>query len=675
MNQDMLQRVQKAKEMGFTDEQIQSRFAARGATGTQEPKKKGFLESLIAPFVGVGKSIGGGAFAIPQVALSGALEKSDPQLAAQIASLQNPFLSNEDLNQADRDPLGYFMDKGLKPSAGVASYAVPFGKGANILTKFLAPGALAGGASAFSNDEDILKGAAFGAGGAGVLGKGSELLGGVAEKLFGKAGGALEKGGSELIASQYNVPRSAARALDLPGTVSKLSEYGINNINDIAPLAEKITGSGGLITDLTKEAVKGAGKVNLSGVTDLANEIVANPAISGATEGKFSTFIEKGVKKLGTNADPSETFKFIQQLEKQASTIDKIPAFQRTLENSELSKGYRSLAETLKTRLFDEAGANSAVAGGLLTPQQLEFLGTVNPKLANDIVNAKTVGELRKVAEPFVKGSQLAFETEAGSQIGFNNMGGAAKGIGKMIQNPLNLLAVPLGSDSVNAGAGGFLKKLSEKMPQGLPAASSQVTGQFGAQVGSRMGQGSDIPQPASGAMPSNQMSDGGVQMGGGQDDKLRQTIASIMFSKAKSVNDIKAAYEMLQGPSAKPLSAESAKLKANVDSGLRALNKLETTISSNPEQLYLAAIPGSPGARTLQAAKSEVADVLARLRTGAAISKEEEDLYRNQLSPAAFDDPQTIQYKLNSLRNLLNSLTTSDMSAPQATGYDALTQ
>jgi len=158
------------------------------------------------------------------------------------------------------------------------------------------------------------------------------------------------------------------------------------------------------------------------------------------------------------------------------------------------------------------------------------------------------------------------------------------------------------------------------------------------------------------GAGATNPMG-GGADMGAGTDqDQLRKVLASIMFSKAKNVSDIKTAFEMLQGPAAKPLTAEQQKIAANSQSGLRALDLLENILTKDPLAVAKSKIPGVAGRSPYSTASREIADVLTRLRTGAALNESEQKFYESQL-PDLLDSPQTIQYKLKLFRDLFTQL------------------
>lgn len=174
---------------------------------------------------------------------------------------------------------------------------------------------------------------------------------------------------------------------------------------------------------------------------------------------------------------------------------------------------------------------------------------------------------------------------------------------------------------------------------------------------------GADIPEEGTvlppmggegmGTTPTGAMMGGG---GSGQQDQLRQLLGIIMLSKAKSVSDLKTGFDLLQPAAVKPLTAEQQKIKTNAESGLRSLDSLEKMLQKDSLAPLKAKIPILEARTPYATAAREIADVLTRLRTGAALNKEEQKFYESQ-TPQPLDSQETIQYKLNLFRNLFQQL------------------
>lgn len=109
-----------------------------------------------------------------------------------------------------------------------------------------------------------------------------------------------------------------------------------------------------------------------------------------------------------------------------------------------------------------------------------------------------------------------------------------------------------------------------------------------------------------------------------------------------------------------KPMSAESAKVTSNAQLGLQALDDFENIVSQNPSALRNSVVPGRTlaggvlgralGTQELDAARQQIVDVIARLRTGAAITNDEAARF-TQFLPVAADSPGVQQQKVNYLR------------------------
>lgn len=303
--------------------------------------------------------------------------------------------------------------------------------------------------------------------------------------------------GDKTIQSQYNLPRSVAKSNDVRGTVSKLADYGISNIDDIESVSPKVTGSNGAITKIQREVLgKTKESIDLAGVMDMADELASDPLIPKGQDSKFVNFVKKAIgKSLGksggaadmTNAGAFEAFEAAQALEKQAYAFGG-RNIQLTPNEQALKSAYLQIASEIKTRLYEKTD-NVAIQEIIKqNPKLIQQLYDISPELANDVFNSKTISELRSVAAPFVRGGIMTDVTNAGADLSVANWGGSVKGVGKMIQNPLNLAAVPLSSNTVNAGAGQFLHNAGEVMSQ-TPTlnAAGPVGSWFSGQASGRM--------------------------------------------------------------------------------------------------------------------------------------------------------------------------------------------
>lgn len=195
LDQDLLENVNRAIAAGAPQEE-----AVMRARAIQEQRKKtkkpGFIRTLLTPFERVGRAVGSAGFELlraganPEMASSKTATRiaANPMVrgASDIAKRlgvdlsygkENPFM-DEALLQRMSDPKQAAIET-AKTTAGLASYAVPFGKGANIVSKTILPGATSGAlfeaGQPGATKESVGKGAKYGAAGA-LLFKGGEKL-------------------------------------------------------------------------------------------------------------------------------------------------------------------------------------------------------------------------------------------------------------------------------------------------------------------------------------------------------------------------------------------------------------------------------------------------------------------------------------------------------------------
>src|SRR3990167_2150140 len=172
--------------------------------------KKSFSEKVGSFALGVGKNllnpvrdIGGAAETIGLLATSPTFRKAsfggqlNPQEVQKMARYKPTFLRPEVNTRMGQ------VAQGVKSVAGIASYGVPFGKGVNFATKFIAPGFATGalqGASDRLNPASIIGGGLLGAAGAGTLGLAGKAFQGMGRfgKLANKKGGEIRSGVSKI---------------------------------------------------------------------------------------------------------------------------------------------------------------------------------------------------------------------------------------------------------------------------------------------------------------------------------------------------------------------------------------------------------------------------------------------------------------------------------------------
>lgn len=517
---------------------------------------------------------------------------------------------------------------------------------------------------------EVIKESAF-AGLGGLAGKG---LGALVGKVLPSA---LTKTGESAIASQYNVPRNVARGINFPQSIKDLTKYGITDMTKIGPAAETVTGANGIVSKLTRAAVAKANPVNLgedqtalgatSSVLQMAQDLVANPSITPATETKFMNFVNKGVSKamggeagnITGSANPSEVFGFIQQLEKQAAGITRGRAPTAiTAEDKALANSYTSLADELKHRLFNLSGGNDAVAEGLLTPEQFQQLHAIHPQLATDISSAKSVRELRGIAAPFVQGNQAAAETAAGSQFGFQNLAGSAKGIGKMVPtlaNPLAPVTAALSAPGVNSAVGGAAIKGAEAL-KNLPLPATDTLQRIGVSSATGLGttpdsaQAAELPTIQGEVLPSDST--------GQQGDLLKAAFIQAMLQNPKQATTIKTIYDFINPKPPTGTADRAASLRVGEQVVDRAISSLKGygPIQGRLFQFQLSAGGGAgvpPEVTKTNTSFNLLRQNVVRALQGARMSDKDIQI-AEQYTPTITDTNETVQAKLQVLKQIL---------------------
>jgi hypothetical protein len=244
--------VASAKKAGYTDQEIQQYLASKSSSGQSQPTQpssdlistigNGAInlgKSLVDPFIRTGKNVGGATFELGRAGatavspLFGVSEKDRYNLYYNKdtqEAVQNPFLNDEEIAKASQ-PLS--LDKGstmrqqVADSASIGSWAVPFGKGANVLTKATLPGATVGVMQKVgeSGNRDLSAGEVAG----------SAIVGGaIPTALYGigKAKGVITKAGDKTTKVGTDVTHSVRQIRMKPSVGGAQDEKAINQVLD-----------------------------------------------------------------------------------------------------------------------------------------------------------------------------------------------------------------------------------------------------------------------------------------------------------------------------------------------------------------------------------------------------------------------------------------------------------
>lgn len=317
---------------------------------------------------------------------------------------------------------------GLKRTAGAAAYAVPAGKAGSV-GQAIASGAASGALSGVSESErgKELSGAVTGG-----------LLGGVTAGAMEKGGQMLKKGGEGLISkfvkapkeepvsemavgaykSMFQVPKNkSTRGLDPTKTSRTLLEYGVSptSLDDLIAKSQVVTGRDGELPKAVREVLG-----NIPEEVDISN---APNAAKNALRGQLG-FDTDDINKITNSinnilpegqqinkANALDAFDVERKLQEQANLYKLSYDATKDPKNKALADAYFAAYETVKDEL-DNATQKFDLMDTIKTPERIEALAKISPKLAERFKNAKTVAELRSLQSPFVQAQQMAKLTQ-----------------------------------------------------------------------------------------------------------------------------------------------------------------------------------------------------------------------------------------------------------------------
>lgn len=242
-----------------------------------------------------------------------------------------------------------------------------------------------------------------------------------------------------------------------------------------------------------------------------------------------------------------------------------------------------------------------------------------------------------------------------------------ARGAAKLSDNlsgatsPLNAGGIIKRVGAAGVASGGINQALQNVQPEGMEQSIEDLDAQ--------LLDGPDM-------MQEPEMGQAG-QLGLTREDVQAAMIEDMQLTGGKNIEKLKTLYEFGQADVAKSkeLSSQASKDLSNSQAGLDAVANLRGMISDDPslqkkalvDPSALGGLAGSLlGTASYDTARQQAVDVIARLRTGAAITSNEEKRFLKML-PQAFDSPDVANYKLGILEKAFNTVATRGGSGTNA--------
>lgn len=309
--------------------------------------------------------------------------------------------------------------------------------------------------------------------------------------VLGKVGAKAEKAGEDLMGSQANMTRAEARKVGaLPGDVMAniQKRTGVSNLDTATRIGDNVTGQNGAYSELVRNAVGNSKGVDITDLRTLADDLMTDkaPLITGAErknileQMKNSAVSATGGSKgsLTTTAAPLDALDKAREFRGMAADIRKGATV--SAKDKQLAQVYDDIGKEIEGRLYASEGVEEGLK--LAAPDRANDLRNLATKttdkaeknaylkLADELDNPDLdVKTARALQRDFVDAGKIQDYTARARSGAAESLGGKSTGLGKAVQNPLNLLAMPL--DAATPKVGGILANLGRKTPKGTAVA------------------------------------------------------------------------------------------------------------------------------------------------------------------------------------------------------------
>lgn len=581
-------------------------------------------------------------------------------------------LSPQEINQIRNHPL----EEAVKQSAGIGSYAIPFGKAGFIGSKAIVPGAAVAASRSVSNGdtpEEVLGNAIIGGTTAGALQLGGKVLsslkGGAAKTAVAAESGAnaLEQGTRQIRVKPSIYGASKEKAIN--ETLDRLGFKGSpqNQYENLQPAMNKLEGQ----------------------VQDF---IAKNPNISvpkASIKESFITSLKSSLRsgEITEKQAVSETNKYLGDLVKASGGTGKftnIPLGQLRNLKKLVNEDYGPIKKILDN-------------GGNLSPKQ-RVIAVARDSLDNAV----------KTSAPEVK-SLLTDESHlydaARSLSGARSNPPVLRAMSTSVPQPVTQLIRDTAKEGLRttANAASAMSKVLPTLPSN--PALTYIAGQTASilpSLGRTPPSLNEVPNESQNTIGTNQ---GQIQTNSDQynthNDSITQQPKYLNqwgaspqdlyreYQNAYQYGDIKTAaylskvyndemaYQKTNAPkAAKPLSSQQVKDVNLAKNGQRGLDVVKKELGYNdvtgtvgPDAVnkvsQLRLIPFGLGNRKLKKAIFDAAGARLRIESGAALSPDEIKRYVDNYIAQIGDNPDAINYEIQQLTDFLNGIATQQSDVP----------
>jgi hypothetical protein len=592
----------------------------------QEKKKDNNLLAQLLPSIGgIGGGIGGGA-------AGGALAGTAvlPGVGTAVGGLLGAILGGAGgsaLGKVGANALEGEQDLG-KDVAGEAilggATALPVGSAFKL--------ARAGGAAAGlgkTSAKDLVTQA-----GQGVLPRSMQAGAAVTAGTVGQAPAAgrvsdwLNKQGNQLISSQSNLTRSQQRrelgpntnVTDVMGSIN--NRTGLTNLDTMADVGQNLTGGKNSLLDLmTRGAVEEAPGVRIGDLRGTAQNILddsgslldasARKNILGNAQRASVTMRGGSAGSLDPLADPGKALDQANLFRGNARTLKRNP-LTLTPEGEQKADVYNRLAKNMEDAIYAAPGVGESIpsiarAGRddlLFMAQDARAAGNMAAakayeKIAQEVAGITDIKQLRALKKDFVNVSKIDQATAQAQNGAGQQMGDQMVGAGRLLKNPMNIVAAPL--NAASGSIGGAAKNVASKLegrgaePQPGRLLGQSLPGITAREGGSRLllGAGQEQPAPLDEEFVQEFASDPTAQLAANQlddtameepvisrDQMLQAMVEDLATTGGKNISKLQAIYEFANPPEAsQKVSAQLAKAQTQSANGMNTLNQLDTLL------------------------------------------------------------------------------------------------